>query len=189
MRKINNAIFENFREYESERMLFVRLTGKFSKEFFRLRSEYNTMLYIDRPPLESLEEAEKLIEFFEDEYRKMRAVTWAAVEKKSGLFMGYVCFWNLRPEHFRLETGYMFLPEFWNKGYMTEVLRTIIPVAFNEMNYHSVEADVNPANEASKRVLEKVGFRKEAYFRENYYNAGKFLDSVIYSLLEGELKQ
>lgn len=188
MRSVNNSIFENFKEYESDRMRFVKLTGKYSNEFFRLRSDEGTMMYIDRPPLESLDEAEKLIEFFEEEYKNRKAVTWAAVEKKSGLFMGYICFWNLKPEHFRLEVGYMFLPEFWNKGYMTEALRTIIPAAFEEMNYHSVEADVNPANEASKRVLEKLGFSREAYFRENYYNAGKFLDSVIYSLLEGELK-
>jgi len=56
------------------------------------------------------------------------------------------------------------------------------------MKLHSIEANVNPLNEKSKKVLERVGFKKEAYFRENYLFDGKFLDSVIYSLLEKDLQ-
>jgi ribosomal-protein-alanine N-acetyltransferase len=71
---------------------------------------------------------------------------------------------------------------------MYETINTIVRFGFNEMKLHSIEANVNPLNEKSKKVLEKVGFKKEAYFRENYLFNGNFLDSVIYSLLEKDLK-
>jgi ribosomal-protein-alanine N-acetyltransferase len=48
---------------------------------------------------------------------------------------------------------------------------------------HSIEANINPDNLASANLLEKNGFKKEAHFRENFYYNGKFLDSLIYSLV------
>jgi ribosomal-protein-alanine N-acetyltransferase len=65
----------------------------------------------------------------------------------------------------------------------------MVRFGFNEINLHSIEANVNPANERSKKVLEKIGFKREAYFRENYLFNKKFLDSIIYSLLEKDLQQ
>jgi ribosomal-protein-alanine N-acetyltransferase len=46
---------------------------------------------------------------------------------------------------------------------------------------HSIEATVNPGNLASIKLLERCGFVREAYYREKYYNKGKFIDSAIYS--------
>jgi ribosomal-protein-alanine N-acetyltransferase len=51
------------------------------------------------------------------------------------------------------------------------------------MKLHSVEADVNPANQPSIKLLERNNFVREAYFKENYFYDGKFLDSAIYTLL------
>lgn len=66
---------------------------------------------------------------------------------------------------------------------MSEALTAIIAFAFEEMKLHSIEANINPLNEASRKLLMKQGFVKEAYFREDYYFNGKFLDSEIYSLV------
>ncbi len=57
------------------------------------------------------------------------------------------------------------------------------------MNLHSIEANVNPGNTASIKLLEKNNFTREAYFKENYFYDGKFLDTAIYSLLATELNK
>ena len=44
-------------------------------------------------------------------------------------------------------------------------------------------ADVNPANDASQLLLLSLGFEQEAYFRENYYFNGKFLDTTILCII------
>jgi ribosomal-protein-alanine N-acetyltransferase len=53
------------------------------------------------------------------------------------------------------------------------------------MGLHSVEAQIDPANRASRRVLEKLGFVQEGYFRENYYDPveARFTDTAVFSLL------
>jgi ribosomal-protein-alanine N-acetyltransferase len=70
---------------------------------------------------------------------------------------------------------------------MFETINCMARFGFKEMKLHSVEANVNPLNERSKKVLERIGFKKEAHFRENYLFNGEFLDSIIYSLLEKDL--
>ena len=67
---------------------------------------------------------------------------------------------------------------------MSEAMKAVLQFGFNDMNLHSVEANINPLNKKSKKILELNGFVKEAYFTENYYSNGKFLDSEIYCLVD-----
>ena len=90
---------------------------------------------------------------------------------------------TLQKENFRAEIGYALLPDYYKKGIADEALKAVIDYGFNTMNLHSIEANLNPDNIASAELLEKNNFEKEAYFKENYYFEGKFIDSLIYSLL------
>ena len=75
-------------------------------------------------------------------------------------------------------------PAFWGKGFMKEALIAVLDFGFRKLGLHSFQANINPENERSGKLLKQLGFVKEAYFRENYYFNGKYLDSEIYSLLE-----
>ena len=89
----------------------------------------------------------------------------------------------MQKEHYRAEIGYVLHPAQQGKGIMDEAIKAVLQYGFETMKLHSVEANVNPANTNSMKLLEKNGFVKEAYFKENYYYNGKFIDSVIYSLI------
>jgi [ribosomal protein S5]-alanine N-acetyltransferase len=52
-----------------------------------------------------------------------------------------------------------------------------------------VEANVDPLNDTSKKLLLKAGFVQEGYFRDSYFFEGKFPDSAIFSLLDHEYGQ
>ena len=71
---------------------------------------------------------------------------------------------------------------------MQEAFNKVLEFGFNSMNLHSIEANVNPENKASIKLLERNNFIREAYFRENYFFDGKFLDTAIYSLLAQDYK-
>lgn len=111
-------------------------------------------------------------------------------KKKDGIIgpvpdglIGYVGFWKWVREHFRAEVGFALLPAYWCKGIMYEALDAIIKFGFEKMNLHRIEADVNPGNIPSIKLLEKLNFKQEAYYKENIFFNGKFCDSAIYSLL------
>ena len=67
---------------------------------------------------------------------------------------------------------------------ITEALIKIVDFGFEHLEIHSIEANLNPDNQASIRVLEKAGFSKEGYFKENYFSKGEFLDTLTYSRLK-----
>ena len=66
---------------------------------------------------------------------------------------------------------------------MDEALKAILHYGFHNLKFHSVEANIDPENTASKHLLEHNGFVREAYYKENYFFEEKFWDSAIYSLL------
>jgi [ribosomal protein S5]-alanine N-acetyltransferase len=69
---------------------------------------------------------------------------------------------------------------------MTEALSQIIKFSFNELCLHRLEANVDPNNSNSLKLLMKLNFKKEAFLREDYFINGKFTNSIILSKLANE---
>ncbi len=182
--KISTSIFDTFPSFESDRLLFRAFQKEDAKGLFELRSNSKVMEYMDTAPQKGIEEAQQLILSNQAAFANKEGINWAIVEKSSGEFVGYFGFWRLIRQHCRAEIGYALHPHFWGKGYMNETLVGMIGFAFQRLQVHSIEANVNPNNAASIKLLERNGFVQEAYFRENYLFRGKFLDSAIFSLLE-----
>jgi len=187
--EISKTIFKSFPEFDSKRLHFRKIIPDDATEIFSIRSNDDVMRFMDVPGHYSVSDSEKLIRSVEDSYKNEKGINWAIIKKDSNSFIGYIGFIRIFSEHCRAEIGYALKPEYWGKGFMCEAINKIVKFGFEEMKLHSIEANVNPLNERSQKVLERVGFNKEAYFRENYLFDGKFLDSVIYSLLEKDLRK
>lgn len=185
--EINKSIFKIFPELGSERLFFRKIVASDARDLFYIRSNDDVMRFMDVSRFKSISDAEKMIGSIEESYQNESGINWGIVEKHSNIFVGYFGFFRLIPEHCRAEIGYALNAKYWGKGYMNETINRMVRFGFKIMKLHSIEANINPKNEKSKKVLEKIGFKKEAYFRENYLFNDRFLDSVIYSLLEKDL--
>lgn len=84
----------------------------------------------------------------------------------------------------RCEIGYALGSRHWGRGYATEALRAAIRHGFEALDLNRIEADIDPRNAASARVLEKLGFRKEGFMPERWFVFGEFADTVNYGLLK-----
>lgn len=67
-----------------------------------------------------------------------------------------------------LELGYVFNKSFWGKGYAAEACAAVIDMAFSS-GVHKIYAQCDPQNSASWRLLERLGFEREAYLKQNVY--------------------
>jgi ribosomal-protein-alanine N-acetyltransferase len=111
-------------------------------------------------------------------------IVWGiSLRENASALIGYTSFWQIIKPHYRAEIGYTLDPRYWKKGIMYEANTAIINYAFNSIKLHSIQANINSDNKASEALLQKLGFVKEAHFKEDYYFEGRFFDSVVYSLL------
>lgn len=176
--------FSPFPILQTERLLLRRLDKADVGAVYALRSDELAMKYIPRPLVSNYEEALEHIAMIDSKITSNEGINWAITLKGSPGLIGIIGHYRIKPEHFRAEVGYMILPEFNNQGIITEALATVVRYGFDVLKLHSIEAIIDPGNTASARVLEKNGFIREAHLRENEYYEGRFLDTVIYSLIE-----
>jgi ribosomal-protein-alanine N-acetyltransferase len=71
---------------------------------------------------------------------------------------------------------------------MHEALMAVVRCGFERIGFHSIEAEIDPRNTASERVLERCGFTREGYFRESFLVHDEFQDSAVYALLASDLR-
>jgi ribosomal-protein-alanine N-acetyltransferase len=175
--------FSPFPNLETERLLLRRVDSNDVKEIFALRSNPETMKYIPRPLVKTDEDALEHIAMIDTKIDSNEGINWAITLKDNPKLIGIIGHYRIKPEHYRAEIGYMLLPEYQGKGIISEAVREAVKYGFNVMNLHSIEAIIAPKNYGSAKVLEKNGFVKEAHLRENEFYEGRFLDTVIYSIL------
>lgn len=114
---------------------------------------------------------------------------WDLIERVTQKVIGSCGFHNWYAEHERAEIGYSLNEKYRGKGYMLEALKSVIDHGFNEMKLNRIEAFIKPDNAPSKRIIEKLGFKKEGVLREHYKSENQIHDSVVYSLLRSEFEQ
>jgi ribosomal-protein-alanine N-acetyltransferase len=146
------------------------------------------MRYINTKLHQSTEESAAFIEKLNNVHSKNEGITWGISLKGESKIIGTILIMNIDTTNHRAEVGYLLSPAYWRKGIVNEALRTVLNYGFNTLQLHSIEANVNPENNASIGLLEKNNFIKEAYFKENFFYEGVFLDSAVYSLLRANYK-
>ncbi|MFN2369802.1 MAG: GNAT family N-acetyltransferase, partial [Candidatus Krumholzibacteriia bacterium] len=86
----------------------------------------------------------------------------------------------------RAELGYGLRADAWGQGYAAEAVGELLRFGFTELALHRVEADVDPRNEASVRLLERLGFTREGLLRERWIVEEEISDAAFYGLLRRE---
>jgi RimJ/RimL family protein N-acetyltransferase len=85
------------------------------------------------------------------------------------------------------ELGWTFDPAAQGQGYATEAVRAAIAVCFGQLGLRRVVANCFAGNEASWRLMERLGMRREAYtVAESLHRNGEWQDSISYALLADE---
>ena len=181
MLEINFLPFPNL---ETKRLALRQINANDAEAILALRSNDEVMKYIPRPYLKTKEDALELIAMFDDKIENGIGINWGIyfLDEPEKL-LGIIGHYRIKPEHYRAEVGYMLFPDHKGKGIVSEALKKVVEYGFNEMKLHSIEAILDPENKGSEKVLLKNGFTKEAHLIENEYYEGRFLDTMIYSIL------
>lgn len=114
-------------------------------------------------------------------------VFWAIVRAADGAHVGSLGLHKIFWRHQNAEIGYVIGErDQWGKGFATEAARLGTEYAFLELNLQKVWATVFASNEASRRALERNGYRQCALFRRDRYAEGQWHDLWVGEILRDE---
>jgi len=112
-------------------------------------------------------------------------LNWFLIEKKDGSKIGGIGHF---PKGKLIEIGYALIPSERGKGYCTEAVKIMVDYLFLSRNIVRVQAQIDPRNIASWKVIEKAGLKKEGTIRKSFFIRGEWRDMVLYSILREEWK-
>ena len=115
------------------------------------------------------------------------AEKFPVVLKNENQLIGHMVFHKYFGSH-TYEIGWVFHPGYQHKGYATEAAKAILEYGFSEMGLHRIIATCQPENIPSYRVMEKIGMRREGYFKKCIPHGDHWWDEYYYSILEEEWK-
>ena len=110
----------------------------------------------------------------------------AAVRRDTSALVGDYSLRLHSREHKQGEIGYITHPDHQGHGYATEGSVPLMRLGFEVLGLHRIFASCDARNAASARVMERLGMRREAHFRENELVKGAWTDELIYAMLAGE---
>ncbi len=160
------------------------------ESIFKYRSDSETNRFLNLIP-ESVEDVSDFISRTSNEINIPG--TWfqfVIIEQDSDTLIGDIGihFLDSHSENMQVEIGYTLDKNYRGKGYATEALMKIIDYLINDLNKHRIIASIDPKNSDSIRLIDRLGFRKEAHFIKSLYFHGEWVDDLIYAMLAKEWK-
>lgn len=168
--------------FETERLVVRRLRPDDLDDFAALTGDPDITRYMDDGRPLSRERTALWIDVSEANYRTRGYGCFAVTAKPEDRVIGF-CGFAFPPDRPGVvEIIYAFAPSCWGRGYATEVVRATVAFGFEGCGLTRIEATVDPANGASKRVLEKVGM---TYQGRGENDDGSFTDYYAIERAEG----
>jgi RimJ/RimL family protein N-acetyltransferase len=117
------------------------------------------------------------------------AVRLAIVLRDTDVLVGDVSLHYRSREHRLAEVGFVLHPEHHGHGYATEAVSAMFGLGFAAFGLHRIIGRCDPRNEASARLMERLGMRREAYHRESEFIKGEWCDELVYAILAEEWRE
>ena len=153
---------------------------------FAMKSDPRVMRYCSHPPWTERAQAVAQLEQLERDRETSEFYQWAITVDAHDTLVGTVSLFALNRAQRRADVGYSLASDVWGRGYASEALKLAVDFAFGTLGLARLEADIDPRNERSCRLVERIGFVREGLLRERWYVAGEVTDSAMYGLLARE---
>jgi RimJ/RimL family protein N-acetyltransferase len=171
----------------TERLRLRALRPSDAPALFAIFSDAAVTQYWGHGQMQAMDEAEAFVTQTDEGFRTRELLEWGITWADADDVIGTAAFAGWDREHRRAEIGFALRRDCWGQGLMTEVLPALLAFGFGALDLHRIEADVDPRNAASIRLLERIGFKCEGHLRERYLNDGDAQDALFYGLLRHEV--
>lgn len=171
---------------ESSRLRLRQLKKADTQDLFTIFSDAQSMRYWSHAPFSEVEQAEAYLRKIDAGRINGTHMQWGITLCEDDKVIGTTTLFSLNPTHRRAEIGYVLASTHWQRGIGREALSMVLTHAFKTLGYLRIEADIDPRNLASCRLVEKLGFRHEGTLRERWHVDEEVQDSAVFGVLARE---
>ncbi|MGB0431635.1 MAG: GNAT family N-acetyltransferase [Bacteroidia bacterium] len=171
---------------ETKRTILKPIKQSDRDAVFAYRSDAETNQYQGWIP-KTIDDVETFIAKCADELD--RPNTWfqfVIIEKDSKTIIGDLGVHFIGSENRQCELGCTLSRARHGKGFASEVMTAIISYLFSKLDKHRIIGSIDPHNTSSINLVERLGFRKEAHFKQNYFANNQWHDELVYAILKHE---
>lgn len=155
-------------------------------EIYNIFSHPEVMRYWGSAVWTDKSQAEQWLTYVKEGYQTGNYIQLGIERNKDKALIGTCTLFQFHRTNRRAEIGYLLARPYWGFGYMNQALQALLLYAFETLNLHRLEADIDPRNLASAKTLERLGFQKEGYLRERWIVNDEISDTELYGLLRSE---
>jgi RimJ/RimL family protein N-acetyltransferase len=180
---------DRFPMLTTERLVLRETADRDVEAVFAMESDSVAMRYWSRPPIREIAEARASVERARGLFAARAALRWSITHPEDDRMVGHLSLFNFSEQSGRADIGYGLVREHWGRGLMHEALTAVVDFAFGPLGLRRLEADIDPRNQASLRVLERLGFTREGLLRERWQVGDEISDTAFLGLLAREWRE
>ena len=187
MRKeLIRSIFSHIPELYTTRLYLRAMLVADAEDMFDYAKDPEVSRFLTWEPHPDAGFTKKYLTYAGQQYRTGNFFDWAVIHRESGRMIGTCGFTCFRYESNAAEIGYVLHPAYRGQGLATEAVRAVMSFGFEELDLHRIEARFMEGNDASRRLMERVGMTFEGFARESLLIKGTYRTIGTCAILQRE---
>lgn len=173
-------------EIQTKRLKLRKMKLSDSASLFNIWSDPEVTKFMNINSFTDESQAVEMIKILNNLSLESKAIRYSIIELESNRIIGSCGYNSIDSSNAKAEIGYDISKDYWGKGYAPDTIQSLMDYAFNTLNFNRIEAKVEPENNNSIRVLQKLNYTFEGTMRKCEMSKGKFIDLSIFSKLVTE---
>lgn len=176
-------VFSNMPTLRTERLTLRPIHIIDAEDMYDYARREEVTRYLLWNPHGSLSHTKDYIRYITERYALGDFYDWAIIDRESRRMIGTCGFTRIDTANDSGEIGYVINPDFRGRGYAVEAAGAVMEFGFSELELHRIEARFMKGNEASRRVMEKLGMTFEGYHADEIFVKGSYRTVGICAIL------
>jgi ribosomal-protein-alanine N-acetyltransferase len=174
MNKSQLSLFKKIPTVTTERLILRKMLPTDADDMFEYAQNPIVTQFLLWEPHVTRKFTQSYLKFIQSQYAGAMFFDWAVTLADSGKMIGTCGFARLDLPNRVGEIGYVLNPDFRARGIAVEAARAVIDFGFKNLALHRIEARFMQGNDASRRVMEKLGMSFEGFAKDSIFVKGAY---------------
>jgi len=175
-------VFANPPTLHTDRLELVKISPEHAEDMYEYSSDPDVTKYLTWSCHTCVKETERYIKLLQKKYTAGVFNDWGLIHKESGKFIGTCGFTSFDYEKNTAEIGYVISKDYWGKGLAQEAAKCVMEFGFDTFGLSGYCAKCMEGNDASMRVMQKLGMSFENIYKNGMFIKGSYKTIIVYNV-------